>query len=781
MAKKKKSPPPVPEASSEDNLPKKKAGRFSKLRAILLNRSFLIVTITLLVPVLVQAGVFQTLEYSVSNQFFQLRGPIPHSEDIIVVAIDDESFQQTGLQWPWPRDYIAKIVAGISAGKPKVISIDAFFFEPSNDKATIAVSGEDVQKISGGAISTEELIKALSSIGMSVEGEGGEFSLTVDAGQQQDKAFAAALGAAGNVILNSEINVDNSGGASIERYIQPIDILRDAAYLTAAANFTADADSFVRRFPMFVVSKRDNQAHYTWPAMTAFTYMEQALPTQMRRTGNVTIGTGPEKTVAPLSAGFFNINFRGPAKTYRYIPAYQIPIGDHPPETFTDKIVLIGATSPSLQDVWPTPFLSRSSPTQMPGVEVGAHAIDTIIHGDYIIKLPPIWKFDVGALIALIVGLLAVVLTRIEKLAIGLALLAVLIVGYLVGSYLLFSRLNTVVAVAGPLVAMVLSYAVPTVERAATEAKKRQEIKGAFSAYLSPAMVEIVAKDPSKLQLGGEEREMTILFSDIRGFSGISELFDAHGLVGYINKFLTPMTNVIQDHNGTIDKYVGDCIMAFWNAPLDDAEHATNACACAVALNRLLKPLNVTFEAAAVAANRKHLPLRAGIGMNTGATVVGNMGSDTRFNYTVMGDSVNVASRLESSSKQYGIVLVVGEATRALAPQFAALEIDKVVVKGKTEALHSFTLLGEPEIAKTPEFLKLEEAHIEMLRLFRTQDWDGARKKITECRGLEPEGLCVEPGVGLRKLYDMYEERIEHYIEEPPGADWDGSYHAKEK
>ncbi|MEY3149799.1 MAG: hypothetical protein RLY92_24 [Chloroflexota bacterium] len=777
MAKKKKTPPPAAEAESEDNLPKKKAGRFSKLRAILLNRSFLIVTVTLLVPLLAALGVFQSLEYSVSNQYFQLRGPIAHSEDIIIVAIDDESFQQTGLQWPWPRDYIAKIVAGISAGKPKAISIDAFFFEPSNDKASIEVSGADVQKISGGTMTSEQLIAALSTIGMSVESEGGNFKLTVDAGQAQDKVFAGALAEAGNVILNSEINVDNSGGASIERYIQPIDILKDAAYLTAAANFTADADGFVRRFPMFVVSKRDKQAHYTWPAMTAFTYMGQALPTQMRATGNVTIGTGPDKTVATLRSGFFNINFRGPAKTYRYIPAYQIPIGDHPPETFTDKIVLIGATSPSLQDIWPTPYLSRTNSTQTPGVEVGAHAIDTILHGDYIITYP----VNMGALIALIVGLLAVALTRIEKLAIGLALLAVLIVGYLAGSYFLFTRFNTVVAVAGPLVAMVLSYAVPTVERAAAEAKKRQEIKGAFSAYLSPAMVEIVAKDPSKLQLGGEEREMTILFSDIRGFSGISELFDAHGLVGYINKFLTPMTNVIQDHKGTIDKYVGDCIMAFWNAPLDDVEHATNACACAVALNRLLAPLNVTFKAAADAAGRKHLQLRAGIGMNTGPTVVGNMGSDTRFNYTVMGDSVNVASRLESSSKQYGIVLVVGETTRALAPQFAALEIDKVVVKGKTEALHSFTLLGEPDIALTPEFKKLEEAHIEMLRLFRSQDWEGANAKITECRGLEPEGLCVEPGVGLGKLYDMYADRIVHYIEEPPGADWDGSYHAKEK
>ena len=163
MAKKKKSPPPAAEASSEDNLPKKKAGRFSKLRAVLLNRSFLIVFVTLLVPLLAALGVFQSLEYSVSNQYFQLRGPIAHSEDIIIVAIDDESFQQTGLQWPWPRDYIAKIVAGISAGKPKAISIDAFFFEPSNDKASIEVSGADVQKISGGTMPSDQLIAALST------------------------------------------------------------------------------------------------------------------------------------------------------------------------------------------------------------------------------------------------------------------------------------------------------------------------------------------------------------------------------------------------------------------------------------------------------------------------------------------------------------------------------------------------------------------------------------------------------------------------------------------
>ena len=209
------------------------------------------------------------------------------------------------------------------------------------------------------------------------------------------------------------------------------------------------------------------------------------------------------------------------------------------------------------------------------------------------------------------------------------------------------------------------------------EAQKRQT-RDAFSKYLSPAMVEKVAGDPSQLKLGGDQRDMTLLFCDVRGFTTISEQFDAVGLTSLINKLLTRLTNVILGKQGTVDKYMGDCIMAFWNAPMDDAEHARNGCLSALGMLAEIAPLNDRLEAEAVEEGRKHIPLQVGLGLNTGECVVGNMGSDQRFDYSVLGDTVNLAARLEGQSKSYGVDIVIGDATHKLVPDLATIELDKI-------------------------------------------------------------------------------------------------------
>src|SRR5436305_15241335 len=254
---------------------------------------------------------------------------------------------------------------------------------------------------------------------------------------------------------------------------------------------------------------------------------------------------------------------------------------------------------------------------------------------------------------------------------------------------------------------------------------QRRKILSAFGQYLSPALVEQLAQAPERLVLGGEEREMTVMFSDMRGFTSISESYkhDPQGLTALMNRFLTPLTNAILNRKGTIDKYMGDAIMAFWNAPLDDAQHQVNACAAALDMLAQVEALNREREQEAAAGGHAYIPLNIGVGLNTGTCVVGNMGSDLRFDYSVFGDSVNLASRLEGQSKEYGFPIIVGSKTALAARErFAILELDFVMVKGKSEPEVIYAIAGRGDVAHSPGFQRLRNLTIEMLACYRSRD-----------------------------------------------------------
>jgi adenylate cyclase len=288
-------------------------------------------------------------------------------------------------------------------------------------------------------------------------------------------------------------------------------------------------------------------------------------------------------------------------------------------------------------------------------------------------------------------------------------------------------------------------------------------------------MVNYLSKHPDRLKLGGETRCLTLLFCDLRGFTAISEQYksDPHALTEILHRFLTPMTELIMARRGTIDKYMGDCIMACWNAPLDEPDHADHACASALAMIEELKRVNAALTAEAAAQNRPFAPLKIGIGLNTGDCVVGNVGSDQRFDYSALGDAVNLAARLESLSKTYDVTIVVGEATLAMAPLYATIELDLVRVQGKQEAVHIYTLLGDAEFAASSGFRALAERHAAMLHRYRAQDWTGALAALDGCRGHDDR---------LEPLYDLYESRIAYYGDHaPPGPDWDGVFVAETK
>jgi adenylate cyclase len=434
------------------------------------------------------------------------------------------------------------------------------------------------------------------------------------------------------------------------------------------------------------------------------------------------------------------------------------------------KLVLIGTSAIGLLDLKTTPVEAV-----MPGVEVHAQILESVLTKSLLVS--PAYAIGAELIVAVLLGLAIIVAAPMLSATIVVVLGACLIAGLIGLSWYLFAAHSLLIDFTYPLISSWLIYLVFTFVNYFREQKQRQQIRSAFGFYLSPHMVEQLARSPEKLVLGGEERRMTILFSDVRGFTTISEHYkdDPQGLTRLMNRFLTPLTNAIIERKGTIDKYIGDAIMAFWNAPVDDDEQEVNACDAALEMQARAQALNAELKAEADANGGAFMPLRIGIGLNTGPCVVGNMGSDFRFNYSVLGDTVNVAARLEARTKDYRLPLVIGSRTAEKAKQkFATMEIDLIQVKGKKEPEAVYAVLGRAEVEQDPRCRELCELNASMIASYRKQEWDKALDLIDRCR--EPANSFNVAG-----LYDMYVERIASYRADPPPADWDGVYEAESK
>jgi len=307
-----------------------------------------------------------------------------------------------------------------------------------------------------------------------------------------------------------------------------------------------------------------------------------------------------------------------------------------------------------------------------------------------------------------------------------------------------------------------------------TEAERRT-VRSAFAQYLPPDVVESIANDPSKLKLGGDTRELSIMFCDIRGFTPIAESFrsDPQGLTRLINRALTPLSREVLNHRGTIDKYIGDCVMAFWNAPLDDPDHATHACECSLAMMDSLVVLNRELTAEGFYKSHNVKPIDVSIGINTGVCVVGNMGSDLRFDYSALGDSVNVSARIQSFAGNYGFPIAIGEDTETIVSEkFAFVEVDYIAVKGRATPTHIYALMGHAHVRETHAFQQINEALQALFAAFRARDWAKAKEAIAHGRKIAPDRQAI---------FDTYASRVSHYEHEVPPDDWDGAWSAKEK
>jgi adenylate cyclase len=406
----------------------------------------------------------------------------------------------------------------------------------------------------------------------------------------------------------------------------------------------------------------------------------------------------------------------------------------------------------------------------MPGVEVHAQVLENVLASS--VLSAPNYAIGGELLAAILIGLIIVWLAPMLNPALLLVLGAAIVALSVGASWYFYVHERLLIDFTYPVLSSVLVYVTLMFANYMSEQAQRRQIRSAFGQYLSPALVEQLAQSPEKLVLGGEERNMTILFSDVRGFTTISELFkhDPQGLTSLMNSFLTPLTNAILDRKGTIDKYIGDAIMAFWNAPLDDAIHEINACEAALDMQERVKVLNKAREEEAKAKGTRFIELKVGIGLNSGPCVVGNMGSDQRFDYSVLGDTVNLASRLESQTKSYAVPILIGARTaQAVKDRFALIEVDYVTVKGKSDPEVIYTVLGRKEVAASSQFEKLYEMSDKMLKDYRSQKWDSVMAIIEASRGLADH-------FGLDGLLEIYCERVHEFRVNPPPHDWNGVY-----
>jgi adenylate cyclase len=448
-----------------------------------------------------------------------------------------------------------------------------------------------------------------------------------------------------------------------------------------------------------------------------------------------------------------------------YVPATSVIDGTAPVEKIKGKLVLIGTSAATLNDIKTTP-VSRV----MPGVEIHAQVLEAAL--TQAVLAQPNWSLGAEFVAAFVLGLLVIVfapnLGPVTLVGVG-ALFASVLFGT---SWYFYKEHRLLIDFTYPLLSTTAIYLTLIFASFVREQAQRRQIRSAFGQYISPALVEQLVQSPEKLKLGGDEREMTIMFSDVRGFTSISETYkhDPQGLTELMNRFLTPLTDAILARKGTIDKYMGDAIMAFWNAPLDDKEHQINACNAALDMLEKIDSLNKEREDEAQHGGHVYIPINVGIGLNTGVCVVGNMGSNLRKDYSVLGDSVNLASRLEGQSKEYGFPIIAGSKTALAAKdRFAILELDFIMVKGKKEPEVIYAIAGREDVAHSAKFQTLRNLTIEMLACYRSRDWEGALASIERGRRNDEAGA-------LDYLYKLYEARIRDYQKNPPPEDWNGAF-----
>jgi adenylate cyclase len=695
--------------------------------------------------------------------------PAAERTPIVIVDIDDESLKRVG-QWPWSRSLVAELIDKLREAGAGVIGLDILFSEQDRTSPKLLLpmlmhgGGDEAtaKKMLAKMPDPDQMLAAAISklpvvAGFALVERGGTGTLLSKAG------FSFVGGPSKDPVAYALRYVD-----SYPEAVGDLPPLQHAAAGQGFLNPYIDWDHVVRRVPLLLkLGKRPEPSlvgEVLRVAQGAHGYIGRAAGANTEKSFGENTGLTDVKIgdlVIPTDRGGRVWVYYAREDRSRFISAADILSGNFDRARIARSIVLIGSSATGLNDLQATP-ISRD----MPGVEIHAQLIDQILQGTYLDR--PDWAVGAETLFLVLAGLMLVlVLPRIGALG-SAGLGAVAIAAAIGASWYAFKAAHLLIDPVGPTVVLAVVYILTSLLGYLRTEMSQRAIRQAFSRFMAPQRVAELAKHPEKLMLGGELKTLTIMFSDIRGFTSLAEGMDAQTLTAYMNSFLSPMAEIILKHKGTIDKYIGDCIMAFWNAPLDDAEHAQNAVRAAQEMRQRLTELNQQWEQEARQKGTVYRPLRAGIGLNTGECCVGNFGSHQRMDYSLLGDPVNLASRLESLGKLYGIDLIIGEETAERLDEPELIEIDLVAVKGKTRAVRIYTL--PPHQIEAQRFL---EQHAALLTAYRRRDWQGA------LRLLDDDGLAVEPE--MKPVYDLYRRRIAHFQVESPPSDWDGVYTAEEK
>ncbi len=688
----------------------------------------------------------------------RLRITMPDTVDdrVVVVDLDEKSLAEVG-RWPWGRNTLAELVRRlVDDYKVSVIGFDVVFAEP-DESSGLRVLEAIGRKQLRGEVGYQQALQGLRS------------SLNYD------QLFADTLRGRPVVLgyyFSSLTNAAKSGalpapifepGSFQGRPVQAVTwkgfganlkLLQDTAASAGHFNPIVDFDGNSRRVPMIV---EHGGAYYEALSLAVVrTLLGQAklqpgYPDQEGGMEWLTVQAPDKEIRIPVDDSVAAlIPYRGRERSFPYISAVDILKGRTDPAQLAGRIILVGTTAPGLMDLRSTPVGAT-----YPGVEVHANLIAGILDGK--IKEKPGYILGVDVLqIFLIGGLLALLLPLVSPIRASL-LTGFAVILTLALNLALWTSANLVLPLAGSLLMILLLFGVNMSWGYFVESRTKRQFTELFGQYVPPELVDEMARDPQAYSMEGRNVELTVLFSDVRGFTNISEGLDPQELSHLMNAYLGAMTEVIRKNRGTLDKYMGDAIMAFWGAPVADPENARHAVLTALAMQKELKKLAEPFR-------QKGWPeLHIGVGVNTGMMTVGDMGSPVRKAYTVMGDAVNLGSRLESITKQYGVEVIVGPLTRERLEGFVFREIDRVRVKGKDEPVTIYEPLGlVDEVAdETLGQLKLWQ---HALRLYRAQDWDQAELQLLNLSRQAPEF----------KLYQLYLERLAIWRKNPPGADWDG-------
>ena len=736
---------------------------------------FIALTLAVIVRVLDPAPI-QQLRLTGFDQFQKIKPRAYQNLPVRIVDIDEKSLEALG-QWPWPRTVVADLLGKLADAGAAAVAFDVLFAEPDRtspkkiiDQWQRFVGSEQKEKLSELASRLPDHDEVLASrlnrlptvLGVMFDNSGVIPNMAKPKwsyGKQGEDPRPFLPTYTGAITALGVLGAKTTGLGSI--------------------NSSLDNDGIIRRVPLLLrLNSNRGFSAEVFPSLSveALRVAQRASTYLLRSSGasgDQSFGenTGLQKirvgrvTVPTTSSGQIWLHDTGHVPA-RYLSAVDIIKSQFPVSKVRGNIILVGTSAAGLKDIRATPL----SPA-IAGVEVHAMALEQMMLGSHLER--PSWVPGAELFWIIFLGtILSILIPRWGALWCALIAAVGLSVA-LVGSWVAYTSWSLLIDPVYPAVVIILLYLTGSfIAFLRTESEKKY-VRGAFSRYLSPDLVERLAEEPELLKLGGETKEMTIMFSDIRGFTQISESMTASELTSFINEYLTPMTDIILKHQGTIDKYMGDAIMAFWNAPLDNPKHREEASRAALSMMSGLEEFNQNLETLTKQDGRKRLPISIGIGINTGSCCVGNMGSDKRFDYSVLGDTANVASRLEGQSKTYGVPIVVGEETVDSVPGFAWLELDLIRVIGKKEPVRIYALIGDESVKNESWFTEAAIFQEKFINEYRAQNWEKAIDTLVKIESIDNYDFSI--------LSSLYRNRIDEYRRNKLASDWDGVYAATSK